>query len=143
MPNWAELAAFSHYRTATAIRDTLRTGNLYEATVGIEELIDAMGKSERRALQSQLERLMKHIIKWQVQPRKRSRSWRRSIVQARKAIREIQEDTPSLTDNAIRGLWERALGAAYDEAQDEVGMDFPLLVLTWEEVFEQDYVLHD
>ena len=143
MPNWAELAAFSHYRTATAIRDTLRTGDLHEATVGIEELIDAMGKSERRALQSQLERLMKHIIKWQVQPRKRSRSWRRSIVQARKAIREIQEDTPSLTDNAIRGLWDRALGAAYDEAQDEVGIDFPLLVLTWEEVFEQDYVLHD
>ncbi len=143
MPNWAELAAYSHYRTATAIRDTLRTGDLHEATVGIEELIDAMGKSERRALQSQLERLMKHIIKWQVQPRKRSRSWWRSIVQARKAIREIQEDTPSLTDNVIRVLWDRALGAAYDEAQDEVGMDFPLLVLTWEEVFEQDYVLHD
>lgn len=143
MSTWAELAAFSHYRTATAIRDALRTGDLDEATVGIEELIDAMGKSERRALQSQLERLMKHIIKWQVQPRKRSRSWRRSIMQARKAIREIQEDTPSLTDNVIRGLWDRALGGAYDEAQDEVGLDFPLPVLTWEEVFAQDYVLHD
>jgi hypothetical protein len=143
MPNWAELAAFSHYRTATAIRDALRTGDVHEATVGIEELIDAMGRSERRALQSQLERLMKHTIKWQVQPRKRSRSWRRSIVKARKTIREIQEDTPSLTENIVQGLWDRALGAAYDAAQDEVGMDFPLPILTWEEIFEKEYTLND
>ena len=66
MPHWAEFAAFSHYRTATASRAALRTGDRHEATVGREELIDAMGKSERRALQSQLERLMQHIITWQV-----------------------------------------------------------------------------
>ena len=117
MANWAERAAFSQYRTVLASREALRHGDLAEATVGIEALLDAMEKAERRALQSQLERLM--------QPRRRSRSWRRSITQARQAMHEMQEDTPSLTDAVIHGVWARALGVAYDEAQEEVGMDFP------------------
>jgi hypothetical protein len=137
--NWQELAAFSHYKTATAVLEALRSGELEEATTGMEELIDAMTRSDRRALQSQLVRLMKHILKWQVQPGFRSRSWQRTIRQARRAIAEIQEDTPSLTDEVIRRLWDRTLREAHEDAQEETGLEFPCPALTWQDVFETTY----
>jgi hypothetical protein len=49
--------------------------------------IEAMGRTEKRAVKSQLIRLMLHIIKWKCQPEKRSASWTISI---RSARREIQ-----------------------------------------------------
>jgi len=38
-----------------------------EAKEGLESLIEAMGRNDRRALKSQLIRLMVHIIKWKCQ----------------------------------------------------------------------------
>ena len=100
--NWQELSSTSHYKTAVALKDEITSGNLPEAVIGIEELIQALSRSEKRALKSQLIRLMLHIIKWQSQPEKRSLSWVASIKDAREEIADIQEETPSLTDNVIR-----------------------------------------
>ena len=90
--NWQELAASSHYQTAEAVKYELQSGRYDEAWLGIEELIEALGRSEKRALKSQLERLMTHVIKWKCQPEKRSRSWVISILDARHQIKGIQED---------------------------------------------------
>jgi hypothetical protein len=43
------------------------------ATTGLEELIAALSHSDDRAMKSHLIRLMQHIIKWKVQPERRSR----------------------------------------------------------------------
>jgi hypothetical protein len=48
-------------------------------------------------------------------------------------------DTPSLTDDVIRDLWERASTAAHREAQAETGIDFPRPPLAWKDVFETAY----
>ncbi|MCP4371207.1 MAG: DUF29 domain-containing protein, partial [Deltaproteobacteria bacterium] len=45
----------------------LQNGNIHEATAGIQELIDALSRSEKRALKSHLIRLMMHIITWKSQ----------------------------------------------------------------------------
>ena len=58
-------------------------GHVQEAAKGVEELIEALSRSEKRALKSQLVRLMLHIIKWQSQPERRSSSWVASIKDAR------------------------------------------------------------
>jgi hypothetical protein len=42
---WKELAAASHYQTAVAIKNELSKGDFEEASAGIEELIDALGRS--------------------------------------------------------------------------------------------------
>ena len=63
--NWKELAITSPYQTAVKIKNELIQGHIEESTIAIEELIDASSRSERRALRSQLTRLMMHIIKWQ------------------------------------------------------------------------------
>lgn len=44
----------------------------------IEEVED-LGKSERSAIGSQMERIMVHLLKWQYQPQQRSDSWLDSI----------------------------------------------------------------
>ena len=84
---------------------------------------------------------MAYIITWNVQPGWRSRSWADTIADAREAIAEIQEDTPSLTDKVIRDMWERALLKAHREACRETGLDIPYTSLTWEEVFDTAYTM--
>jgi len=141
MTNWQALATTSHYQTAVAIRDALQLGDAQDARQGIEELIDALSRSEKRALESYLLRLMQHVIKWQYQPERRGRSWRNTIANTREAIAEIQEDTPSLTNEVIQRLWDRTLRKAHREAENELGRDLAPTSLTWEEVFEQDYAV--
>jgi len=63
MPSWEDLASQSHYQTAVAVRDALGRGDAASANEGIEELIEALSRSERRALKSQLVLLMAHVIK--------------------------------------------------------------------------------
>ena len=65
--NWQEQAASSHYQTAVAIRQELGAGHIEDAKAGIEELVDALSRADRRALKSHLVRLMAHVIKWQTQ----------------------------------------------------------------------------
>ena len=141
--DWEELAITSHYNTAVAIRDALRKGHVDDADVGLEELIDALSRSEKRALKSHLVRLMQHVIKWQVQPERRSPSWMWTIRNARIEIADVQEETPSLTDEVIAAeLWERCLRLAHNEAAKDMNLtDLQPQSLTWQDVFIREYTL--
>jgi hypothetical protein len=138
--NWKELAMTSPYQTAVAIKNELKHGNLEESTIGIEELIDALSRSDKRALRSQLIRLMMHIIKWQIQPKRRSRSWQSTISNARIEIEEILEEEPHLKPQ-VSQLWEKCFKAAGQLAKDETGIKPSLNQLTPEEVFQTEYSL--
>jgi hypothetical protein len=138
---WQELAATSPYRTAVAVKQALQEGDMHEAILGLEELIDALSRSDRRALEQHLIRLMQHIIKWKAQPERRSRSWVATIRNAREAIREIQEDTPSLTEDRIRQRWDACVRKAHREAEGDIDRDIPQTELSWTEVFEAPYTL--
>ena len=81
--HWQALAAESHYRVAVEIERALLEGSYDEAQAGIKALIEALGRSEKRALESQLVRLMAHIIKWKTQSERRSYSWVATIYSAR------------------------------------------------------------
>ena len=138
---WQQLATESTYQTAVAIQRELARGNVQEASAGLEELIDAVARSERRALKSHLVRLMAHIIKWRDQPQQRTRSWSATIQNARDDIREIQEETPSLSDEALRGLWDRAFEQAKRHAEGEMNQATDVQCLTWDEVFCDTYAV--
>lgn len=137
--DWQELSATSHYQTALEIEQELEKGNVEEASTGLKELIEALGRSEKRALKSHLTRLMAHIIKWKTQPVKRSRSWVATIYNARDEIKDIQEETPSLTNDMIEEIWNKCLQAANREAEADMNQDSSVSELTWQEVFEDDY----
>jgi hypothetical protein len=62
----------------------LRTGQLHQIDLqNIAEEIEDMGRSERRQLESRLEILIMHLLKWQFQPNLRSRSWQLTIKEQR------------------------------------------------------------
>ncbi len=138
--NWHELSIKSHYQTAVAIKEELSQGDIAEAAIGIEELIDALGRSEKRALKSQLTRLMMHVIKWKTQPQNRSRSWIYSITNARVEIEDILEEEPVLK-TSIQELWDKCFRAAKRLAKDETGIDPLIDKLSYKEVFEEEYIL--
>jgi Domain of unknown function DUF29 len=138
--DWEELALTSHYNTAVAIRAALQAGETHEAMTGIEELIDALSRSDERAIKSYLVRVMQHIIKWQVQPGRRGASWAATIREGRRQVRELQEEHPRFTDERIRSWWPKLLESAVNEA--EADLNWRILgppTLTWDEVFTVEY----
>jgi hypothetical protein len=138
--DWEKLAATSHYQTAVAVKEELLNENLEEATRGIEELIEALSRSDKRALRSQLTRLMTHIIQWRIQPERRSRSWQASITNVRLEIAALLEDEPNQRTN-LPQLWNQCFVAAKRLAHDETGIEPKVGELTHQEVFEQLYQL--
>jgi hypothetical protein len=83
MRDWQQIAVESHYLTAVGVKEALEAGDIHEALRGMDKLIDAMRRSEQRAVRSQLVRLMTHILKWHAQPTHRSPSWVATINHAR------------------------------------------------------------
>lgn len=140
MMNWGELAATSHYQTAFAVRQKILARDFEEAAQGIEELIEALSRSDKRALRSQLTRLMAHIIKWRIQPARRSRSWVATITNARIEIASILADEPNQKRN-IPLLWDACLDAAQKIARDETGIEPSIGALTEQDVFVVPYTL--
>lgn len=70
------------------------------------EEIEDMGKREYKELGSRLQVLIAHLLKWKLQPRKRSRSWRATIVTQRLEIHRTLRDSPSLRRRLLADLGE-------------------------------------
>jgi len=139
--DWEGMTLISHYDTAVAVRDALQEGNVDDAIRGLEELIEALSRSDRRALEHQLVRLMMHVIKWHAQPDRRSRRWRNSILNARAEIARIQRRVISLNRTVILADWDELTEMARREAESETDLDIEPRALSWHEVFEADYRL--
>ena len=61
----------------------LRSGKLSALDIEhIAEEIEDVGKSEQRELASRMAVLLAHLLKWQYQPERQSRSWQRTIKEA-------------------------------------------------------------
>jgi hypothetical protein len=94
----------------------LRAGQLDRLDVEhlIEEL-EAMAGRLRRELQSRLRILLAHLLKWQAQPRRRSRSWAATIAEQRDHIEALLEENPSLrqhVEETARSVDPRAVRLA-------------------------------
>jgi len=86
----------------------------------IEEIED-MSKSERRALQSFLETLLMHLLKWQFQPAYQGRSWKFTIIEQRKRIESHLQENPGLKSK-LSELTEKAYSYAITGAVRETGL---------------------
>jgi hypothetical protein len=147
--DWGYLAASSHYVLAKEIEFSLQAGDMEDALEGLDELIDSMSKMAIREMRSHLVIIMTHILKWKYQPQKRSRSWLKSILNARFEIEDVQDETPTVTDQAIKLEWDKAFLKAIRQASQEMKLTddeerkFQPEMLTWEEVFEKIYYVED
>ncbi|QMS91814.1 DUF29 domain-containing protein [Nostoc edaphicum CCNP1411] len=100
----------------------LRSHHWHEIDVEhlIEE-VEGLGKSERRAIASQLTRLLLHLLKWQYQPQRRSDSWLDSIADSRTQIELAIEDSPSLKSYPTEQL-EESYQRARRQAAKQTGI---------------------
>lgn len=93
----------------------------------IEEVKD-LGNRHRDALESQLTRLLMHLVKWQYQPSNRGNSWLLTIKDARRQIAKLIRKHPVLSIHVERAFLECYLEAR-EVAADETGLPidtFPL-----------------
>ena len=86
----------------------------------IEE-IESLGKSEKRAIESNLIVVILHLLKWRYQPQKRSNSWKSSIREHRRRIQRLLTDSPSLK-NYLAEIFATCYLAAKKQASDETGL---------------------
>jgi hypothetical protein len=89
----------------------------------LQEEIESLGRQEYRELVSRLTVLLGHLLKWQYQPEKRSRSWFLTIREQRRAIRRHLHQNPSLKSRMVEAL-EEGFEAGVDLALRET--DLPL-----------------
>src|ERR1700693_2206970 len=74
----------------------LRAGRCEQADIEhIAEEIEDMGKRDLRELNSRIRVLLIHLLKWQLQPQKKSRSWKDTIVSQRIEIADDLKQSPS------------------------------------------------
>lgn len=140
MKNWADISSQSELLAVQEIKKSFDVGDLADVEEGLNILIDSMSRSDKRALESQLIRLMLHIIKWQIQPDKRSRSWTISIRNARYEIKSWKKYSPALNDDFLKTIWEDAFEEALEAAEEETSvLTKQIKNLTWEEVFDKEY----
>lgn len=97
------------YGWAMAQASFLRAGDFGALDLPrLAEEIEDVGRSEYFGLQSALTVLIQHMLKWDHQPTKRSRSWINSIAEQRDRVEDVLRVSPSL-----KHRWSEAVDAAY------------------------------
>lgn len=87
----------------------------------IAEELETLGRSEKRELISRLEVLLTHLLKWQFQSMRQSRSWELTIKQQRLRLQQHLSDNPSLKSQ-LNDAIDRAYQLAVIEAQKKISL---------------------
>jgi hypothetical protein len=88
----------------------------------LAEEIESLGREQFNKLVSALRVLMMHMLKWDHQPERRSRSWMLSITVQREHLADVLDDNPGLKPRIAEAL-HRAYRTARLEAAQETGLD--------------------
>lgn len=93
----------------------LRAGRITEVdALNIAEEIDEVGNEQYDKLESALRIILIHLLKWDYQPERRSRSWWASIQVQRKHVAKVLRKNPGL-----QPLIDEAIVEAYEDARIE------------------------
>jgi hypothetical protein len=141
LPNLYE-CDFNLWVEATA--QLLREGRLTDLdAVNLLEEVESMGNSDKLALSSDLVVVLLHLLKWQYQPNKRTRSWEKSIAEHRRRIDERFEASPSLKRYYLQ-VFDKCYQNARKQAKIETKLpltDFPdICPFTSEQVLDEDFL---
>jgi Domain of unknown function DUF29 len=103
----------------------------------IEEIED-MGKSEKRAIESNLDIVLMHLLKYKYQPLKRSDSWLSANFEHRKRLQRIFKDSPSLKPYA-----QEIFNECYQNARNMASLETSLPIDTFpiESLFDLEQTL--
>lgn len=104
--------------------------------------IEAMGRSEKRSIESNLRVILMHLLKWKYQPQQRSGSWGGSIAEHRIRVRKSLQDSPSLK-NYLLEIFSETYQDAIKIAGRETNLEpeiFPTVCeWTFQQVLDEEY----
>src|SRR3954453_6979685 len=110
----------------------------------LAEEIESLGREQFNKLESALRVLMLHMLKWDYQPDKRSRSWALSIEAQRVELDDVLSDNPGLKPRTGEAIG-RAYRRARIEAAKETGIEkarFPeQCPYSWDDIVSRAYSL--
>jgi hypothetical protein len=120
----------------------LRAGRVAEADVlNIAEEIDDVGNEQYHRLESALRIILLHLLKWDHQPLRRSRSWSASIRVQRIHVQKLLRKNPGLkpeVDGAVTEAYETARIEAASQTsleEDTFPVDCPY---SWDDIMDRD-----
>jgi hypothetical protein len=87
----------------------------------VAEEIESLGREQFNKLESALRVLMMHMLKWDHQPERRSRSWALTIATQRIELDDVLTDNPGLQPRVTEAM-TRAYRKARLEAANETGL---------------------
>ncbi len=101
---------------------SLRLGKLDRLDLkNLAEEIESLGNQQRSELENRLAILLGYILKWDLQPDLRGKSWRSTIREQRRQIQKLIIKNPSL-----KPYLEEAMAEGYESALDLVVRETPL-----------------
>ena len=112
---------------AEQMADLIAAGRFDELDIEnlVEEVRD-LSKRERDRLLSSLRLIVHHLLKWDYQAQKRSRSWQTTIQRERLNIKDYLRDSPSLKRYLIDEYLRQVYRTARLNAIGETGLDMPV-----------------
>jgi predicted DNA-binding ribbon-helix-helix protein len=122
----------------------LRNGNFSGIDLdNLIEEIEGMARKEKQALKSNLRILLMHLLKWKYQTDKRTNSWRSTIREHRKRLKDAFADSPSLKPYYLE-IFADGYQDARELASDETGLSLDTFAVdspfTHEETLNEDYL---
>jgi hypothetical protein len=100
----------------------LRAGRLTEIDApNIAEELDDVGNEQYDKLESAVTVLLTHLLKWDHQPEKRSRSWENTIREQRRRVERVLKKNPGL-----KPLRDEAVREGYLDARDRASTETDL-----------------
>ncbi len=83
--------------------------------------IEALGRGERRILRANLVAILLFKLRWQYQPDQRLNSWKATVSERRRQIRELLEDSPSLKQH-LQEVFQQCYQNAVEQASAVTGI---------------------
>jgi hypothetical protein len=120
----------------------LRAGRIAEADArNIAEELDDVGNEQYDKLQSALRIVLLHLLKWDHQPQRRSRSWWASVTVQRNQVRRVLRKNPGLKPHV-----DEAISEAYADARVQAAAQtrlnlraFPARCpFSWQDIMERE-----
>lgn len=116
-----------YFRWLNETAKLLRSGDLTAIDrENLAEEIEDMGRSEKRSLESNLEVVLMHLLKYQYQPELRSNSWRSSILEHRNRLQKAFEESPSL-----RSYLAQTFDKSYQYSRRKAAVETGLVIDTF------------
>lgn len=105
--------------------------------------IEDMGRRDQRELNGRVQILLVHLLKWQVQPKKRTSSWQTTLLTQRFRVDALLRDSPSLRSKLVHHLpsnYTRAVKRAMLETGLRADRFPSRCPFTLEQILDEDYL---